>query len=260
MSKLFSLKGESAIITGSTKGIGKAIALEMARNGAQVVVSSRKADACDQVTEEINADAEVVQNQGTATAIPCNIGSKEALEMLVQKTRQVYGKIDHVVCNAAINPYYGPAKGIADEVFDKTMASNIKSNHWLAAMVVDEMSERKHGTITIVSSIGGLRGSTVLGAYAITKAADMQLARNLAAEYGPQGVRVNAIAPGLVRTNFARALWEDPETLKRSTSGAPLRRIGEPEELAGIAVYLASPAGAFTTGQTFVVDGGATIA
>ena len=251
---LFDLTGKTAIITGSTKGIGKAIAYRMAQHGAHVVVSSRKVDACDDVTSEINAAF-----PGSAIAIPCNIGYKDQLQVLVDKTRDAYGQIDILVCNAAINPYAGPMADCPDEAFDKIMGSNIRSNHWLCSMVLPEMKERQDGSVIIVSSIGGLRGSEILGAYSISKAADMQMARNIAVEYGPFNVRANAIAPGLIRTDFAKYLWENPDILKRSTAGAPLRRIGESDEIAGAAVFLSSRAGAFTTGQTIVCDGGATI-
>ena len=251
---LFDLTGKTAIITGSTKGIGKAIAYRMAQHGAHVVVSSRKADACDDVTSEINAAF-----PGSAIAIPCNIGYKDQLQVLVDKTHDAYGQIDILVCNAAINPYAGPMADCPDEAFDKIMGSNIRSNHWLCSMVLPEMKERQDGSVIIVSSIGGMRGSEILGAYSISKAADMQMARNIAVEYGPFNVRANAIAPGLIRTDFAKYLWENPDILKRSTAGAPLRRIGEADEIAGAAVFLSSRAGAFTTGQTIVCDGGATI-
>jgi len=163
------------------------------------------------------------------------------------------------VCNAASNPYYGPMAGIADEQFRKVLDNNILSNHWLIGMVAPGMCARRSGSIVIVSSIGGLRGSPVIGAYCISKAADLQLARNLAVEYGPHNVRVNCIAPGLIKTDFARALWEDEPMLAQRSAATPLRRIGEPDEIAGAAVFLASPAGAFVTGQTIVVDGGVTI-
>ncbi len=251
---LFDLAGKTAIITGSTKGIGKAIAYRMAQHGARVVVSSRKPDACDAVVDEINADF-----PGAAIAIPCNIGYKEQLQNLVDKTRELLGPIDILVCNAAINPYAGPMAGCPDDAFDKIMASNVRSNHWLCTMVLPEMVERKDGSITIVSSVGGLRGTEILGAYSISKAADMQLARNIAVEYGRHNIRCNAIAPGLIKTDFAKYLWENPDILKQATSGAPLRRIGESDEIAGMAVLLASRAGAFTTGQTIVIDGGSTI-
>lgn len=254
MENLFDLTGKVAVVTGSTKGIGKAIAEQMASHGAKVVVSSRKADVCDAVTSEIN-DA-VADQPGEATSIPCNIGQKEQLQMLVDETRSRFGKIDILVCNAAVNPFYGSMQDVPDSAFEKILDSNIKSNHWLCQMVLPEMVERKDGVIIIISSVGGLHGSAVLGTYAISKAADMQLARNIAVEYGPHNIRANAIAPGLIRTDFARALWENPDTLKAATANASLRRIGEPDEIGGTAVFLASKAGSFLTGQTIVVDGG----
>lgn len=256
-SNLFDLSGKTALITGSSKGIGEAIAYEMARQGAQVVISSRKADVCESVAAAINA--ETADGPGGAVAIPAHVGHKEQLEMLVANTRERLGKIDILVCNAAVNPYYGSMMDIPDSAFEKILDINIMSNHWLCQMVLPEMIERQDGSIIIVSSVGGLKGSADLGTYAISKAADVQLVRNLAVEHGPANVRVNAISPGLIRTDFARALWENPDILKRATQADPLRRIGEPWEVAGIAVYLASRAGAFTTGQNFVVDGGATI-
>lgn len=256
-SDLFDLTGKVALITGSSKGIGKAIAEEMARQGAQVVISSRKADVCQAVADAINA--ECGGEPGGAVSIPAHIGDKEALERLVAETREKLGKIDILVCNAAVNPYYGSMMDIPDSALDKVLDINIKSNHWLCQLVLPEMIERRDGSIIVVSSVGGLRGSKDLGAYAISKAADVQLVRNLAVEHGPANVRVNAISPGLIRTDFARALWENPEILEARTANDPLRRIGEPEEVAGIAVYLASRAGSFTTGQNFVIDGGSTI-
>jgi NAD(P)-dependent dehydrogenase (short-subunit alcohol dehydrogenase family) len=252
---LFDMTGKVAVITGSSRGIGKAIAEEMAEHGAKVVISSRKADACDLVTDAINAK----YGAGTAITVAANISSKESLQNLVDETRKAFGKIDALVCNAASNPYYGPMAGISDEQFNKILTNNIVANNWLISMVAPEMMERGEGSITIISSIGGLKASTVIGAYCISKAADMQLARNLAAEYGPRGVRVNCIAPGLIKTDFAKALWDNPDTLKISTASASLKRIGEPDEIAGAAVFLASRAGAFTTGHTLVIDGGATI-
>ncbi len=252
---LFDLSGQVAVITGSSRGIGRAIAEAMADQGAKVVVSSRKLAACRETTDAINA----AHGPGTAIACTANIGSKDELQALVDAARMEFGKIDILVCNAASNPYYGPMAGITDEQFRKILDNNVLSNHWLIGMVAPEMLERKAGSIIIISSIGGLKASTVIGAYNVSKAADLQLARNLAAEFGPCGVRVNCIAPGLVRTDFARALWENPQTLKAVTATTPLRRIGEPRDIAGAAVYLAAPASAFTTGQAIVVDGGATI-
>lgn len=252
---LFSLAGKVAVITGSSRGIGKAIAERMAEQGAQVVISSRKPEACAEVAQAINA----VRGDGTAIAIPANISSKDDLKQLAAQATQRLGKIDILVCNAASNPYYGPLAGIEDEQFRKILENNVIANHWLIGFVAPQMIERKDGAIIIVSSIGGLRGSPVIGAYNISKAADFQLARNLAVEYGPHNIRVNCIAPGLIKTDFARALWEDPEMLKNRTATTPLRRIGEPDEIAGAAIFLASQAGSFVTGQSIVVDGGVTI-
>ena len=253
MQSLFDLTGKTAIVTGSSRGIGRAIAEEMAAHGANVVISSRKQDACEEVAAAINE-----RGQGRAVAIAASISDKEALRELVERTRAEFGQIDALVCNAASNPYYGPMGGITDEQFRKIMDNNVLSNHWLTSFVAPEMVERKSGSIIIVSSVGGITSSTVIGAYNISKAADLQLVRNLAAEFGPAGVRVNAIAPGLVRTDFARALWENPDILKSVTKVSALKRIGEPREIAGAAVFLASEAGSFVTGQTLVVDGGST--
>lgn len=251
---LFDMTGQVAVITGSSRGIGKAIAWEMAEQGAKVVISSRKLDICEEVAADINGK----YGEGTAIAVAANISSKESLQNLVDETHKAFGKITALVCNAASNPYYGPMADISDEAFQKILTNNIVANNWLISMVAPEMIARGEGSITIISSIGGLKGSSVIGAYCISKAADMQLARNLADEYGPKGVRVNCIAPGLIKTDFAKALWDDPATLKRSTATASLKRIGEPHEIAGAAVFLASHAGAFMTGQTMVIDGGVT--
>jgi len=253
---LFDLTGQTALITGSSKGIGKAIAHRKAEHGANVIISSRKADVCEAAAAEINAAV----GREAAVSIPANIADKASLQALVDKTIERFGQIDHLVCNAASNPYFGPQDGISDDQFGKILQNNIISNHWLITMVAPAMRARKDGSITIISSVGGLKASTVIGAYCISKAADMQLARNLAAEFGPDNVRVNCIAPGLIKTDFAKALWDNPEILKISTSNAPLRRIGIPDEIAGMAVLLAGKAGGFATGQCFVIDGGATIA
>jgi NAD(P)-dependent dehydrogenase (short-subunit alcohol dehydrogenase family) len=252
---LFSLSGQVAVITGSSRGIGKAIAERMAEAGAKVVISSRKAEACQAVAASINAKF----GAGRAVSIPANISSKDELGSLVDQSTRQLGQIDILVCNAASNPYYGPLGEIEDGQFRKILENNVLANHWLINFTAPQMIARKNGSIIIVSSIGGLRGSAVLGAYSISKAADLQLARNLAVEYGPHNVRVNCIAPGLIRTDFARALWEDPRMLAQRNAGTPLRRIGEPDEVAGAAIFLASAAGSFVTGQSIVVDGGVTI-
>lgn len=251
---MFDLTGRGAIITGSSRGIGRAIAEMLAAHGANVIISSRKQEACDAVAEAINA-----KGQGRATAIPASISSKADIERLVREGREALGQIDILVCNAASNPHYGPMSTLTDELFDKTLKNNIVSNHWLCQAVAPEMIARKDGSIIIIGSMGGYRGTAVIGAYNITKAADFQLARNLAVEFGASGVRVNCIAPGLIKTDFARALWEDPANLEKALSGTPLARIGLPEDVAGAALFLASDASRYVTGQSIVVDGGATI-
>jgi NAD(P)-dependent dehydrogenase (short-subunit alcohol dehydrogenase family) len=226
----------------------------MAEQGAKVVISSRNQDACDEVAAEL-------RGQGLeAIGVACNINYQEQLENLAKTASAEYGKVDILVCNAALNPFFGPSQEIPDEAFDKVMHANIGSVHRLCKLVIPGMAEAGGGAVIIVSSIGGLKGTDALGAYAISKAADMQIARNLAVEWGPKNIRVNCIAPGLVRTDFARALWENPEIYEATVSKYPLRRIGEPDEIAGAAVLLASDAGSFTTGQTIVIDGGGTIA
>lgn len=250
----FDLSGQVAVITGSSRGIGRAAAALLAKLGAKVVISSRKAEACKEVADAINRDG------GDAHVIPCNISRRDEVEALISGATRHYGKVDILVCNAAVNPYYGPLLDITDEAFDKIMGSNVKSNIWLCSLAIPRMAERGKGSVVIISSIGGLRGSTVIGAYGISKAADFALCRSLAGEWGPKGVRVNCVAPGLVRTDFARALWEDGERLKRRCATTPLRRIGEPHEIAGAVAYLASDASSFMTGQTVVLDGGVTTA
>ncbi len=255
MGTLFDLSGEVAVVTGSSRGIGKAIAHRLAEHGAAVVISSRKPEACAAAAAEINA----ALGREAAVVCPANISSKDDLQRLADFALARFGKVDILVCNAASNPYFGPMSGITDAQFEKILRNNILSNHWLCQMLGPQMVARGHGSVILISSIGGFRGSPVIGAYNVSKAADMQLARNLAVEWGPAGVRVNCICPGLIKTDMARALWENPEILKAATEGACLRRIGLPDEIAGMAVFLASPAGAFATGQSFILDGGATI-
>jgi NAD(P)-dependent dehydrogenase (short-subunit alcohol dehydrogenase family) len=252
---LFDLNGKVAIITGSSRGIGKAIAERLAEHGARVVISSRKLEACKQVSDAINAR----YGEGRAIAVRANLSSKEDLKDLVCQTEAAWGRVDILVCNAASNPYYGPMGGISDDQFRKVLDNNILSNHWLIHSVAPQMRARKEGAIIIVSSIGGLKGSPIIGAYHLSKAADLALARNLAWEFGRDGVRVNCIAPGLIRTDFAKALWDDPANLRDWTDRAPMARVGEPDEIAGAAVFLASSASTFMTGQVIVIDGGMTV-
>lgn len=250
---LFNMSGQVAIITGSSRGIGRAIAETFAEAGASVVISSRKQDACDLVAQHIND----LHGPDRAIAVAASIADKEALQRLVTTARTHFGRIDTIVCNAATNPYYGPMAGISDEQFRKIFENNVLANHWLIGMVSPEMIARGSGAIVIVSSIGGLVGSDVIGAYNVSKAADIQLVRNLALELGPKGIRVNAIAPGVIRTDFARALWDDSAAEATLNSVIPLGRIGEPKDIAGAAVFLASSAGGYVNGHSLVIDGGA---
>jgi dehydrogenase/reductase SDR family protein 4 len=251
MRSLFDLAGKIALVTGATRGIGRSIAEELGKAGAKVAICSRKADACAET------EADLAQSGIEVLAMPCNVSRKEELQALVDATRAKWGRIDIVVANAATNPYYGPLTGIGDEAFDKIFANNLKSVLWLAGMTLPGMKEG--GSFILVGSIGGIIANTVIGAYGMSKAAGHHLVRNLAAEWGPKNVRVNAIAPGLIKTEFARALWEDPKRAEERVSNTPLRRLGEPRDIGGIAVFLASPAAAFITGQCIVADGGVTI-
>jgi NAD(P)-dependent dehydrogenase (short-subunit alcohol dehydrogenase family) len=249
---LFDLTGKVAVITGSSRGIGRAIAERMAEHGAKIIVSSRKPEACTAVAESIKAKG------GDAYVIPCNISRKEELQALVTGTLAHYGGIDILVCNAAVNPFFGPSLDCPDDAYDRVMNANVRSNFWLCNMALPGMAARGGGAVIVISSIAGLRGNAQLGVYGLSKAADMQLVRNLAVEWGPKNIRANCIAPGLIRTDFARALWENPDLLRKRNRDTPLQRIGEPDEIAGAAVFLAAPSGHFMTGQTIVIDGGVT--
>ena len=250
---LFDLTGQVALITGASKGMGKSMAMALAEHGSKVVVSSRKLDQCEATANEINEAC----GEDRAIALAGNIGYKEQLQELVDQTREQLGPIDTLISNAGINPFYGSMSDIPDDAFDKTMASNVKSNHWLCQMVAPDMIAKGRGSILITSSTGAFSGSETLGTYNISKLADIALVRNLALEWGPKGVRVNALCPGLIRTDFARALWDNPEAAARVTSQTPLRRFGESDDFKGIAVYVASDASAYVTGQALTVCGGA---
>src|SRR3954453_4510720 len=248
--KLFDLTGKVAVVTGSSRGIGRAIAEGFAEAGAKVTISARNQAPCDEVVEAIR------KRGGEAIAVTARISDHAQLENLVAKTREQWGRIDILVCNAAINPHYGPLENLTDQVFERMMTNNVLSNLWLSKLVVPDMKAKREGSIIFISSTGGLKSSRVIAMYGVTKAADIALCRSLAAEWGPDGVRVNCIAPGLVVTDFARALYENPERRARREAETPLRRLGQPEDMAGAALLLASRAGAFITGQTIVVDGG----
>jgi NAD(P)-dependent dehydrogenase (short-subunit alcohol dehydrogenase family) len=251
---IFDLTGKGAIVTGSTRGIGQAIAEALAAHGANVVISSRRRESCEATAAAINA-----RGGGRAVPIAASISSKSDLQSLVAGSRDAFGHIDILVCNAATNPYYGPMSDITDEQFEKILRNNILSAHWLAQLVTPEMVQRRDGAIVFISSVGGYRGSATLGAYNVSKAADLQLARNLAVELGPHNIRVNCIAPGLIRTHFSRALWENEANANKAAEGIPLQRLGDAADVAGAALLLVSPAGRYITGQSIVVDGGATV-
>jgi NAD(P)-dependent dehydrogenase (short-subunit alcohol dehydrogenase family) len=252
---LFDLKGKVAIVTGSSRGIGRAIAGQLAAHGARVVISSRKADACTTASQEINKAA----GSDAAIAIPASISSKDELQRLVAETERQLGPVDILVCNAASNPYYGPMSGISDDAFRKVLENNVLANHWLIQMVLPGMKARRDGAIIIISSIGAMQGSPTIGTYNISKAADLQMARNLAVELGPDNIRVNCLCPGLIKTDFARAFWDRPASLTELENNTPLGRIGDPDDVAGAAVFLASRAGAYISGQGIVIDGGMSV-
>lgn len=250
---MFDLSGRVAVITGSSRGIGRSIAEAMARAGAKVVVSSRKVDACNVVVDGITAAG------GEAVAIPCNVSEKAQLQNLVDRTVERFGRLDILVCNAAVNPYFGPMAKMPDDAYDKIMNSNVKSNFWLCNMVAPHMAAAGGGSIIIVSSIGGTHGSRTIAVYDMSKAADSSLARSLAVERGRDGIRANCIAPGLIKTDFSKAFWQDAAALQRVEAGIPINRIGQPDDIGGVAVFLASRASAYLTGQTITVDGGLSI-
>ncbi|RFA27269.1 short-chain dehydrogenase [Alkalilimnicola ehrlichii] len=247
---MFDLTGKVALITGSTRGIGLAIAEEMAKAGAKVVISSRKPAACEKVADELAA-------KGYETlAIPCHVAEKEELYKLVDTALEKWGRIDILVANAATNPVYGPLSELTDEAYDKIMNTNVRGTFWLCNKVLPQMEKLGGGSVILLSSIAALRGNGVIGCYGMSKAAEASLARNLAIEWGPKNIRVNAIAPGLIRTDFAKALLDDPVRRQRAEERTPLRRVGEPKDIAGVAMFLASEASAYVTGQVLVADGG----
>jgi dehydrogenase/reductase SDR family member 4 len=250
---LFDLSGRVAVITGASRGIGRAIALECAKMGASVVVSSRKIEACEAVVSEIKKAG------GNATAVACNVGHKSDLEGLVAHAMREHGRIDILIPNAAINPVYGPSADTSDEVWNKVLTSNLTATHWLCQMVLPGMAERGGGSVILLSSIAATAGTSHLGIYAISKAAEAQLARNLAVEWGHKNIRVNSIAPGVVKTDFAKALYENPKAAAFISGMTCLKRLGEPEDIAGVAVFLASDAARYITGQFVLVDGGASV-
>ena len=252
---LFNLNNKSILITGSSRGIGKSIARHCAIHGANVIISSRKLNICEETADQINNEV----GKELAHPIAASISDENQLNELVKKTREKLGKIDVLVCNAATNPFMGSMLDMPNDKFDKVMNNNIKSNQILCNLVLPEMIDREDGSIIIISSIAAIKGSAILGAYNISKAADVMIVKNIAAEFGHKNIRANSIAPGLIKTDFAKALWENPDILKTVLGTTPMQRIGEPDEIAGVAVMLASEAGNYINGQTIVVDGGTTI-
>ena len=249
----YSLEGKVAIVTGGSKGIGLSIVHHLAQLGARVAIASRKLDACEA------AAAEVRDNGGEAIAIACNISRRDECENLVKRAHDTWGRVDIFVANAAVNPVYGPLAELTDDAFNKVMTSNVHSALWFANASMPLMAEQGEGSFIVVSSIGGLRGSPTLGAYGISKTADVGVVRSLAVEWGPKNITVNCIMPGLIKTDFARALWENEKLRDDRIARTPVRRLGEPEDIGGIAAFLAGPWARFITGEVIVADGGTTI-
>lgn len=250
---MFDLSGKVAVITGSSRGIGRSIAESMSRAGAKVVISSRKAEACDNVV------AAITEVGGEAIAVPCNVADPAQLQNLVDQTVATWGRLDILVCNAAVNPYFGPMETMPEDAYDRIMNCNVKSTFLLTRLAAPLMAKGGGGNIILISSIGGNQGSNTLAIYGISKAADSSMTKSLAIEWGSRGIRANCIAPGLIKTDMSRALWENEKLLKNVEEGTPVHRIGQPEDVGGVAVFLASKAAAYITGQTIVVDGGITI-
>jgi dehydrogenase/reductase SDR family protein 4 len=247
----FSLAGKVAIVTGGSRGIGRSISVALAEAGADVVIAARKPEALAEAVAAVEAAG------GRAIAVPTNVRRSEDLKNLIAVAKQAFGRIDILVNNAGTTPVFGPVEQTDEAAWDVIMNTNVKSMFFLSVYAREAMLEHgEGGAIVNVSSVGGFRASNVIGGYSISKAAVNMLTQVCARSWGGDGIRVNAIAPGLIKTEFARALWDNPEILKASTEGAALGRIGEPDEMAGAVVYLASPAASFVTGQALVLDGG----
>lgn len=254
MADIFDLSGRTAVLTGASKGMGLAMATALARHGANVMISARKQDQLDEAAAQINAEVGAERAAGFA----CNVGYKDQLQALVDATHDRFGPISIVVGNAGVNPYYGKTSDIPDEAYEKTMQANVQANLWLAQMVAPDMADTG-GSMMFTASIGAFKPSDMLGTYGMSKLALIGLVRNLAQEFGPSGIRVNAICPGLVKTDFARELWDKPEVEAKYTRHVPLRRLGEADDFEGIAVFLASDASKYMTGQALTVCGGSSM-
>lgn len=254
--KMFDLTGKVAVVTGSSRGIGRATVEAMVDQGARVVVSSRKQADCDDVANALNAAA-----PGFAIAVACDIAKEEDRQRLIDRTHEAFGPIDILVCNAAAGGMGQLMTHISGDALHASLEVNLIANVLLIQKAVPDMIAKEDGAIILVSSIGGLSGgAAVAGAYSMAKAAEMQLARTMAVELGPKNIRINTVAPGLTRTEMARGAWEDPSRQAQMLSRTPIKRVAEPEDVAGAIVFLATRAGAFMTGYTLIVDGGKTMA
>lgn len=252
MTNMFDLTGRKALLTGASRGMGLEMAKGLAMQGADVVISARKMDALEAAAAEINEAA----GRDAATPMTCNIGQKDEINALAEAARAKLGPLSILIGNAGVNPFYGSIRKIPDEAYEKTMQANVQSNLWLANAVFPDMEALGGGSMLFTASIGAFKPSDTLGTYNISKLALIALVRNLAMEMGPAGVRVNALCPGVVKTEFARALWENPKTAEYYLGQVPLRRLGEPEDFTGIGVFMASEASRYITGQALTVDGG----
>lgn len=250
---MFDLTGKVALLTGASKGMGFEMAKGLAEHGATVVISSRTQEDLDAAAAEINKTVGATRAHGVAA----NIVHEDSLQALVDKTHEIAGKIDIVVGNAGVNPYFGPIAGISNKDYERTMNANVQSNLWLAKMVAPDMENG--GSMMFTSSIGAFKASDMLGVYGMSKLALIGLVRNLATEFGPQGIRFNAICPGLIKTDFARELWDKPGVEEKYSKSIPLRRLGEPDDFAGLAVFLGSDASKYMTGQALTVCGGSSM-
>ncbi len=247
---LFQLDGKVALITGASKGIGEAIARIYAQYGAKVVINSRKQDAVDEIAQSIRAEG------GEATGISGQVGNSEDIHAVFENTMDIYGRIDIVVNNAATNPVFGAVEATNEQAFDKIMAVNVKAPFELSKRAMPVMEKNGGGSIINISSVGGVSPEPMLGIYSVSKAALISLTQVMAKEWGHKGIRANVICPGLIKTKFSEALWQNEKLTQKFVQQLPLSRIGTPEDLVGLALFLASDASAYCTGSVFVADGG----